>query len=135
MSIIRSNTSETTEYAREKIFSLLEHSGKTQQDLAASIGVSRFIVSQWHRGISNSFISANYLDKVASFFGVTTDYLIGKKDDSNSDEINDYLSELKNRPEMRQLFKVSKNATKEDVEQAVKIIEALKKPNDNDFDE
>ena len=28
---------------------------------------------------------------------------------------------------MRMLFSVSKNATKEDVEQAVKIIEALKK--------
>ena len=40
---------------------------------------------------------------------------------------NEYLEELKNRPEMRMLFSLAKGATKEDIEQAVKIIEALKK--------
>ena len=38
-----------------------------------------------------------------------------------------YLEELKNRSEMRMLFSLAKGATKEDVMQAVKIIEALKK--------
>ena len=42
-------------------------------------------------------------------------------------ELTEYLEMLKNRPECRMLFKVSKDATKEDVEQAVKIIEALRK--------
>ena len=38
-----------------------------------------------------------------------------------------YLEELKNRSELRMLFSVSKNATREDVMRAVAIIEALKK--------
>ena len=42
-------------------------------------------------------------------------------------ELQEYLEELKNREEMRMLFSLTKNATKEDVMQAVKIIEALKK--------
>ncbi len=42
-------------------------------------------------------------------------------------ELQQYLEELKNREEMRMLFSLTKNATKEDVMQAVKIIEALKK--------
>ena len=39
----------------------------------------------------------------------------------------EYLEELKNRSELRMLFSLTKGATKEDVEKAVRIIEALKK--------
>ena len=42
------------------------------------------------------------------------------------DELNEYLEELKNREDMRMLFSLAKGATKEDVMQAVKIIEALR---------
>ena len=38
-----------------------------------------------------------------------------------------YLQELRTRPEMRMLFSVAKDATKEDVERAVAVIEALRK--------
>ena len=90
---------------------------------------------------------------LAKFFGVTVDYLIGNVnepyfyldnkriiDEINSldgyeekekpatdpdDELNEYLEELKNRDEMKMLFSLAKGATKEDVEKAVKIIEAL----------
>ena len=37
------------------------------------------------------------------------------------------LKELRDRREMRMLFKLARGATKEEVEQAVKIIEALRK--------
>ena len=43
------------------------------------------------------------------------------------EELNEYLEMLKTRKECRMLFQLAKNATKEDVEQAVKIIEALRK--------
>lgn len=46
-------------------------------------------------------------------------------------ELTEYLEELKNRNEMRMLFKLAKNATKADVMRAVAIIEALRKE-DND---
>lgn len=45
---------------------------------------------------------------------------------SEMDEFTEYMNELRLRPEMRMLFSVSKSASKEDVEKAVKIIEALK---------
>lgn len=41
-------------------------------------------------------------------------------------ELTEYLEVLKTRPEMRMLFQLSKDATKEDVETAVRIIEALR---------
>ena len=47
--------------------------------------------------------------------------------DRNDSELTMYLEELRSRPEMRMLFSVAKDATKEDVEKAVAIIEALRK--------
>ena len=44
-----------------------------------------------------------------------------------TDELTEYLEELKTRPEMKMLFSVAKGATKEDIEKAVAIIEALRK--------
>lgn len=46
---------------------------------------------------------------------------------NNDAELTNYLEELRTRPEMRMLFSVAKDATKEDVEKAVAIIEALRK--------
>jgi transcriptional regulator with XRE-family HTH domain len=123
---------------RKLIFRLIESKGESQQQFADAIGATRSLVSQWKTEKSNSFSNSKYIGKIADHFGVTTDYLLGNTSMPRpgcDEEMNEYLTELKNRPEMRTLFKVSKNATKEDVEQAVKIIEALKKPNDNDFDE
>ena len=45
---------------------------------------------------------------------------------TEDEDLQEYLEELKNRSEMRMLFSLAKGATKEDVEKAVKIIEALK---------
>ena len=41
-------------------------------------------------------------------------------------ETLDLIDSLRTRPEMKMMFSVSKNATKEDIIKAVKIIEALK---------
>ncbi len=42
------------------------------------------------------------------------------------DETLEIIDSLRSKPEMQILFSVSKNATKEDILKAVKIIEALK---------
>ncbi|WP_088187583.1 helix-turn-helix transcriptional regulator [Desulfosporosinus sp. FKA] len=44
----------------------------------------------------------------------------------NRDEAAELLEILHKRPEMKALFSASKNASKEDIERAIKIIEALK---------
>lgn len=43
-----------------------------------------------------------------------------------NDELAQLRDMLRTRPEMKMLFSVSKNASKEDIERAVAIIEALK---------
>ena len=115
------------EKMRERIFDLLDRNGKMQSELADYLGVTRYVVNQWKRGASSSFVRAEYVQKMAEFFKVSSNYILCLPEDADNKELNEYLSELKNRPEMRTLFKTAKGATKEDVEQAVKIIEALKK--------
>ena len=71
------------------------------------------------------------LSKIADYFGVSVDYLLGNTEQkekplvNEDEELTEYLDELKNRPEMKMLFSLAKGATKEDVEKAVKIIETL----------
>ena len=78
------------------------------------------------------------LQKIADHFGVSLGYLMGTEseepnaiDKENNpivldDEALELLEELKERPEMRTLFSVSRKASKDDILKAVKIIEALK---------
>ena len=44
------------------------------------------------------------------------------------EHFSEYLQQLRDRPELRMLFSLTKNATKQDVEAAVRIIEALRAP-------
>jgi|LSQX01.1.fsa_nt_gb transcriptional regulator with XRE-family HTH domain len=70
------------------------------------------------------------IKKLADFFNVSVDYLLCRTDAQETlefdDEVNELLEELHKRPEMKMLFSISRKATKEDIEKAVKIIEALK---------
>ena len=72
--------------------------------------------------------SLEILEAIADTFNVDMNTLTDSKKSSElSDELQEYLEELKNRSVMRMLFSLAKGATKEDVIQAVRIIEALRK--------
>ena len=98
----------------------------TPTSVVKSLGIAAGSVTKWKSGV---LPRSTTLAKIAGHFGVTVDYLLGKEEKpaTESDELNEYLEELKNRSEMRMLFSLAKGATKEDVERAVAIIEALRK--------
>ena len=99
-------------------------------------GVTQSTLSDWKRGRSTP--KTDTLQKLADYFDVSVDYLMGRESDEPNaidkennpivldDDALELLEELKERPEMRTLFSVSRKATKEDILKAVKIIEALK---------
>ncbi len=115
---------------------LLQKHGLTAYKVSKLTGVTQSTLSDWKRGRSTP--KTDTLQKIADYFGVSVDYLMGREeepvnvvDKENNpivldDEALELLGELKTRPEMRTLFSVSKKATKEDIMKAVKIIEALK---------
>lgn len=95
--------------------------------LEKDLGFSNGYIGQLRKGT----FPADRLASIADYFGVTTDYLLGKEDTktplvNGDEELTEYIQMLKTRPECRMLFQLSKDATKEDVEKAVRIIEALR---------
>ena len=114
----------------KKIFiDLCNKKGIAPTAVCRAVGLSNATFTCW---TEESVPRRATLQRIADYFGVTVDYLLGKEEKpaTESDELNEYLEELKNRSEMRMLFSLAKGATKEDVERAVAIIEALRKNED-----
>ena len=101
----------------------------SQQELANKTGYnSRSAINKIELGLRD--ISQSKIELFAEALQTTPAYLMGwedsdNKSDNNESELEEYLEELRTRPEMKMLFNLTKNATKEDVEKAVKIIEMM----------
>lgn len=105
---------------------------------AGEIGISRAAVTRWKQ--EGFTPRGDVLERIAAYFGVTVDYLLrggdsvqapdGSPDAADTsgeeEEMEEFLEMLKNRQECRMLFSLARNATRSDVERAVKIIEALR---------
>lgn len=107
---------------------LMDKRGLTNYQLAKDLDIHPTTVANWLNGKEPR---KSTVLQLSDYFRVSSDYLLGRiereKPVTDDDELNSYLEALRTRPEMRMLFKLSKGATKEDVENAVKIIEALQK--------
>ena len=101
-----------------------EQRGIKKGAFCKAIGVSPNMYGNYRNGTVPSYAVIEATEK---FLGIRfSDYEEPEKP-SEDEELAEYLEYLRTRPEMRMLFKLTKDATKEDVEQAVKIIEALRK--------
>ena len=107
---------------------LCEQRGISCNKAALEIGLSNATPTKWRK--TGAIPTGDTLDRIAQYFGVTTDFLLGNEKTplvNDDEELTEYLQVLKTRPECRMLFQLSKDASKEDVEAAVRIIEALRK--------
>lgn len=113
-----------------RIENMCKSAGTNITTMCRESGVPRSALSDYKAGRIKS-LSTDKLSKIANYFGVSIDYLLGNTEQkekplvNEDEELTEYLDELKNRPEMKMLFSLAKGATKEDVEKAVKIIETL----------
>lgn len=120
----------------ERLKQLRQQFGWTQDDLANKMGVSRSTIAGYEAKSKLREPDFETVQKLANLFDVSVDYLLGRTDsretpqhdkiNTSADEVTELLETLHKRPEMKMLFSITKNATKEDIEKAVKIIEALK---------
>ena len=60
-----------------KILSLLEEKKFDQRDLSDYLGLSKNTMTGWKNGNNKSYMK--HLPKIAEFFGVSVDYLLGKE--------------------------------------------------------
>lgn len=68
----------------DRIKPLFDSSGKTDADLEREIGIPAKKISQWNVGYTKSY--TKYIQKIASYFHVSTDYLLGNTDDPTPPE-------------------------------------------------
>lgn len=107
---------------------LMNQRGESNSDLARALDVSPSTVTLWLKGVRSPFATQTMLLKIASHYNVSPNYLLGVAENAtNDDELNEILLEMKNRPELRMLFKTTMGTTKEDIERTAAIVAALKK--------
>ncbi len=104
--------------------------GITKKFISGMLGRSPTLCQDWKQQKSQP--SAQQLKKVAEILGTTPAYLTGETDDpapvtAEAAELEQLLAQLREREDMRMLFKLASDATPEDVRQAVRIIEALRR--------
>lgn len=116
----------------ERIEGLCRDRGVNVTQMCREAGVSRGNLTDLKMGRQTG-LSAATMEKLARYFGVTIDELMGAAPRAETalvngdEELTEYLEMLRSRPECRMLFSLTRTATKEDVEKAVAIIEALRK--------
>ena len=111
---------------------LRQERGETQQEVANLLGISRGAYANIENGKRKPDFETIFA--LADHFEVSVDYLLARDSPrrsvpeglvNGSPELTEYLDYLAARPEMRMLFHVTKDATKEQVEAIVKMIESI----------
>lgn len=64
-------------FAKQLIY-LREEAGLKQTELAKELGVTKQAISKWEKGLRET--DFDMLIKIAEYFNVTTDYLLGLED-------------------------------------------------------
>lgn len=112
----------------ERFENLRASKGITKKFIAQALGRSATLCQDWKQGKSRP--SEAQLKTVAEILDTSVAYLMGEDVQASpaaDEELNALLSSLREREDMRMLFKLARDASPEDVRQAVKIIEALRK--------
>ena len=125
---------------------LCQKKGVSPTRATVEIGLSRTIGTKWKT--TGATPKGETLSKIADYFGVSVDYLLGndQKQKAPSDDEGRFkegelirldadsmeiLRAVRERPDMKILFSVTKNVTPEDLKKAIKIVEAFKEDSEN----
>ena len=101
--------------------------GITKKFIAQSLGRSATLCQDWKQRKSQP--SQAQLQRLAEILDTTPAYLTGETEEpspSSDEQLDQLLTALREREDMRMLFSLAKDASPEDVRQAVKIIKALR---------
>ena len=64
----------------QRLRDLREDKDLRQEDVAAILGINQTVYSRYERGFQT--IPVTHLIRLADFYGVTTDYILGRTNDS-----------------------------------------------------
>lgn len=113
----------------ERIKKLCEARDIKISDLCKATGIRSGMMTDLKMGRSKSLSSAS-LSKIAGYFEISVDYLLGLETSDQIDEqkreLAELLEEIRRNPDLRTMFSLTKNATPEEVRQYIKVIKAIR---------
>lgn len=108
--------------------SICEAKGLKITPTVKAVGISPGVLDRWKKGGKPTY---DTLCRLADYLGVSVQELADDEPREaraqEHNELTEYLDQLRERPEMRMLFSVAKNATKEEVEAVARFIEDMNK--------
>jgi transcriptional regulator with XRE-family HTH domain len=95
---------------------LLQKNGVTAYKVSKETGIATATLTDWKKGRSTP--KQDKLQKIADYFGVTVDYLMGIEKDENvqyylNDDTREIAQEIFDNPELRVLFDIARNTSKD----------------------
>lgn len=108
---------------KERLNELLKSRNMYQNDLAQYIGYTTQAVSRWCRGETEPDLEM--LTKIANFFNVSTDYLLGNVPYKNNEELKE-LETLKQLLVKNQFMREDEDLSKEELDKLMKFVNANK---------
>lgn len=128
----------------DRFLELCKKKGVKPTNACVEAGLSRGLAAKW-KSTGTEKPSADALEKLAAYFKMSIEEILGKEKapaeseggfkegelirlDADSLEI---LRAVRERPDMKILFSVTKNVTPEDLKKAIKIVEAFKEDSEN----
>ena len=119
----------------QRLFNSIQAKEYSYGELAKLTGIPKSAIQRYATGETEK-IPMDRLQALANVLGVTAQYLMGWEEQKESQppeplvngdpELTEILTRARDNPRLRMLFSLTKDATPEDVEAAIKIIEALK---------
>ena len=119
-------------------------SGLTQVEMSKKIGISRSTIGMYETGAREPDFET--LEKIADFFNVDTDYLLGRTNKTTllpetagkyyvNDETAKVAQEIFENRELRVLFDAARDASPEDLRTTYDMLMALKRKEQNTDDD
>lgn len=113
---------------KERLKELRKRRGLSQVALAKKLGLSKSTIGAYETGDIKPSIDA--LNLIADFFNVNLDYLNGSEPASLyylDPEVAEMAKEISDRPDLKELYHVAIESSREDVEAITNILKRMSK--------